>query len=95
MNEVFYDFSCYDALEFEISCIRRVRDFLNELFLLDIKNSGFTESEVTHRMNRFLHLMVVARVCQLAETNEEEYQQAQEIVYSRTDEIMKSIFKAS
>jgi hypothetical protein len=28
-------------------------------------------------------------------TNEEEYQQTREIVYSRTDEIMKAIFKAS
>jgi hypothetical protein len=28
-------------------------------------------------------------------TNEEEYQQAREIVYNRTDEIMKAIFKAS
>jgi hypothetical protein len=28
-------------------------------------------------------------------TNEEEYQQAREIVYNRTDEIMRAIFKAS
>jgi hypothetical protein len=28
-------------------------------------------------------------------TNEEEYQQAREIVYNRTDEIMKAIFKAN
>ena len=28
-------------------------------------------------------------------TNEEEYQQAREIVYNRTDEIIKAIFKAS
>lgn len=28
-------------------------------------------------------------------TNEEEYQQARDIVYNRTDEIMKAIFKAN
>jgi hypothetical protein len=68
VNEIFYDFSCYDALDFEILCIRRVRDTLKELFLLDIKNSRFTESEVTERMKRFLNLMLIARYCQLAET---------------------------
>lgn len=68
VNDVFYNFSCYDALDFEISCIRKVTDFLKELFLLDIKNSRYKESEVTQRMRCFLHLMFIAKYCQLAET---------------------------
>lgn len=43
-------------------------DFLKELFLLDIKNSRFAESEITQRMKRFLHVMFIAKYCQLAET---------------------------
>jgi len=68
VNEIFYDFSCYDALDFEISCIRKVRDTLKELFVLDIHHSRFTETEVIQRMNRFLHLMLITKYCQFAET---------------------------
>jgi hypothetical protein len=42
-NEIFYDFSCYDALDFEISCIHKVRDFLKELFVTEIRQSKFRD----------------------------------------------------
>jgi hypothetical protein len=86
VNEIFYDFSCYDALDFEILCIRRVRDTLKEL--LDIKNSRFTESEVTERMNRFLNLMLIARYCQLAETLAPEAEIAE--LQTQGDEVAES-----
>src|SRR5919106_1854547 len=68
VNKILYEYSCYDALEFEISCIRKVMETLKELFFLDIKHSRFTETEVTQRMNRFLYLMLITKYCQFAET---------------------------
>jgi hypothetical protein len=63
VDEIFYNYSCYDALEFEISCIRKVKDTLRELFLLDIEHSKFRDN--FNRENAsFLHLMLITKYCQ-------------------------------
>jgi hypothetical protein len=67
MREIFYNFSCYDALTFEISTIGKTMMFLKELYMVEITSSHFSETELVQRMTRFLRLMLICKFCHFAE----------------------------
>jgi hypothetical protein len=68
IQEIFYNFSCYDALDFEIACIHKNMQFLKELHISEILSSKYPENEITERMSRFLHLMLISNFCHFVET---------------------------
>jgi len=68
VNEIFSNFSCYDALQFEISAIKKVLDHIRELYITEINNSKYSETDLTQRLARFLRIMLMMKYCHLAET---------------------------
>lgn len=65
---IFYNFMSVDALDFEINCIKKCMDLLEDLFVLEIKSSKYPESSLTTQMKYYLNIQLLSKYCHFAET---------------------------